>query len=92
MKQKQRPTNYKIVSDLMTVSPYGAIAQVFVLEAIRAFSEHVCNQPRPEVTEEELSQVLIDPRIWWNVAKDINTKIEKTFAKEDVNEATGDLS
>tara|TARA_Y100000593_G_scaffold29491_1_gene58563 strand:+ start:1752 stop:1958 length:207 start_codon:yes stop_codon:yes gene_type:complete len=64
-------TNEEFVKDLMTFNPHGALAQVFVLEAIRKYSEQVVAAD-PKLYDSGF----IDGSAWHGMAAYILDKIE----------------
>lgn len=69
----KRMTNIEFVTDLMEYSKYGAMAQLFVIEALRQYSATVANAS-PEQFEEWNG--LVNPQVWQDVAREIAQKIE----------------
>ena len=63
-------TNLQLVEQLMMYSAYGSLVQIFVIEAIRNYAERVASTPMPENTEDP-----INPRHWWAIANEIQTKL-----------------
>lgn len=64
-------TNQEFVEELMTISPYGVLSQLFILEAVRKYSEQVAAAD-PKIFEGNF----IHGPAWQGVAEDILTKIE----------------
>lgn len=69
-----RKTNIEMVADLMAVSPYGALAEAFIVEAIRYYSEQVAKQ-----TPEENPSALISPVAWHGIAVDIQQRLKENY-------------
>lgn len=69
-----RKSNEMMVRDLMEVSPYGALAQVFIIEAIRYYSERVAAQAA--VSDPGAS---LDPAVWHEIAKDVLRRLEHNY-------------
>lgn len=67
-----RQTNVEFVTELMELSSYGVLSQVFVIEAIRYYSEQVSKTPEPpdNITE------FINPKLWHKIATDINSRMK----------------
>lgn len=83
--QKYRPTNIDMVVDLMNHSRYGALSQVFVMEAIARYAEQMAEATEEELTPEEPEpapdgtirvNMGINPQAWIAVAKDIKARLE----------------
>ena len=68
-------TNEEFINELMCFSTYGALTQVFVIEAIRYYAEQVANTPEP--TESDGS--LLNPVIWHAIAKDIQKALKENY-------------
>lgn len=71
---KTYQTNVQFVTELMEFSNYGALAQLFVLQALSEFSHAVVNA-EPESFEN--SAHFISTQAWQGVAKEIAEKIEQ---------------
>lgn len=68
-------TNVEVVTELMEFSKYGALSQVFIIEALRFYSEKVTQAGEPK--DDPLS--LISPVAWYNVAKEINDTLKAKY-------------
>jgi hypothetical protein len=76
-------TNQEFVEELMTVSPYGLLSQLFILEAIRKYSEQVAAAD-PKIFEghcqagdpQQFVGHFIHGPAWQGVADDILRRIE----------------
>lgn len=70
-----KQTNVEFVTELMELSSYGPLTQVFIIEAIRYYSEQVSNTPEPpdNITE------FINPKLWHKIATDINSKMKARY-------------
>lgn len=81
MRNKKLNTNEELVIDLMNWSPFGALGQGFIMEAIRYYSEKVATQdakPNPDA--------FIDPMVWQAIGKDVHTRCEAFYNRHDVKE------
>jgi len=76
---KKRKTNVQVVSDIMNHSKYEAIAQVFVLEAIRQYADIVSETKLDDFPE----QNIINPQTWLDTAKEIREKMIEAYEKND---------
>lgn len=74
------PSNTQFVDNLMNFSRRGALAQLFVLEALRYYSEAVL------ASEDWGPQHFISHRAWKDVAAEIKAKLDERY------EATGEKS
>ena len=72
---KKRPTNIEFVTELMNFSNYGALAQVFVIEAISKYAS-MCAEQRIR------DNGFLNPDTWQGVAKEIKGKIDKQYGEE----------
>jgi len=72
MKQK---TNIDVVKDIMTYSNYGALAQMFVIDALMQHSARVAAAPLIENS-------LINGAAWKGVAQEISDKLNAKYGKE----------
>lgn len=71
MKQK---TNVGVVVDLMEFSKYGALAQMFVMDALSKHARQVADAP-PEAFE-SMKGGFFNPVAWQGVAREIAEKLE----------------
>lgn len=72
MKTKAR-TNEKIVKDIMTRSKYGALAQMFVMDAINKLANTVAESKPSEYPKNGF----ISPEAWIGVAKEIQKELKE---------------
>ena len=70
-------SNEDLVKDLMNYSPYGALCQVFIMEAIQRYAEQVAAS-NPEDYD---MGAMIAPEAWIGVAKDIKARCEAFYAR-----------
>lgn len=64
-------TNIDFVTDLMSYSPVGALAQAFILEAIGRYAKQVCEaEPWPD-------DVMVSFEAWQTCANHIAKKFEE---------------
>jgi hypothetical protein len=70
--------NEEFLAHIMMYSPYGALCQVFIIEAIRYYTELIIEQGEPESKPD----AFINPLLWHMTAKDI---LEKYQMKYDRN-------
>jgi hypothetical protein len=68
--------NIAFVRDLMSNSKYGALAQLFVLDALDKWSERVS-----KASPAELDSAMISGHAWVGVAKEIQDKINERMGK-----------
>jgi len=71
---KKVSDNVTFISAAMTQSNFGPRIQAFIIEAIRAYCEGVIEAGKPV---EEPEHYLISPIVWYEMAEDIGSKIER---------------
>lgn len=72
-KRKNQPeTNVEFVTRIMEFSNYGALAQIFVIEALRRWSDIIA-----EADPAAVDTPMIAGHAWVGVAKEIKAKLEK---------------
>jgi hypothetical protein len=74
MSQEQRKTNVEAVVDLMEFSKHGALAQLFVVDALSKYARHVANAPAEAFAS--MKGGIISPEAWQDVAREIADKID----------------
>ena len=72
---QERLSNEEFVQHLMSFSQYGAMTQIFVIEAIRFYAESVSRTPEP--TED--SNEMINPKLWHRIATDITKAMKEQY-------------
>jgi hypothetical protein len=76
-KRKNQPeTNVEFVTRIMELSNYGALAQLFILEAVRNWSDLVA-----EADPAKVDTPMISGHAWVGVAKEIKAKLEERNAR-----------
>lgn len=75
-KPMKRETNEDLVVRLMNFSPFGALCQVFILQALEQYSKSVM-----EADPAELESPMISGQAWAGQARHIHAEIEKHFAR-----------
>ena len=79
---KYRPTNIDLVVDLMNYSKFGALSQVFIMEAITRYAEQMAQatpeQLTPKAPEDGQEGISMGfpAQAWIGVAKDIQARLE----------------
>lgn len=69
---KKPQTNVEFVTKLMEFSKYGALAQLFVIDALDKWSKKIS-----ECDPAQVDTALISGAAWVGVAKEIQQKIEE---------------
>lgn len=77
LKAKKRLTNIELVVEIMEYSQFGALAQVFVMDALEKFSATVSEAKVSDFGE----NCMVHPQAWIGVAKEIKKKLAR---EEDV--------
>lgn len=67
------PTNIEKITGIMEYSKFGALAQMFVMDAVSKFANLVANTPIEEL--ESMRNGLISPEGWRGVAVEIAEKL-----------------
>lgn len=74
------PTNIEFITEIMTLSQFGALAEIFVLDALTKFTKQVV-----EATPEDLRAMdncLIRSVSWQGVAREIQHKLARRFTEK----------
>lgn len=79
---KKRKTNIEIVVDLMKFSEYGAMSQLFIIDAITKHTNMVAELD-PEQLEKSGKWELVNPKAWVGVAKEIKRRMEEAYGEND---------
>lgn len=74
-------TNLECITDLMTFSRYGALAQAFVMDALSNHASHIAKMPLDELVEKFGDQPAVSAKAWHGVANEIHDKLEAHFAR-----------
>ena len=75
---KKQKTNEDLVRNIMNYSNYGALAQLFVIDAITKFADTVA----ASIPDNYPDNGIVDPKAWIGVAKEIKAKLN-AFYKND---------
>jgi hypothetical protein len=73
-KLPEKLSNLDRLHHMMNFSEHGAMAQLFIMEAIRYYSEI---NMQVEIDENEVDNRIIPKRLWRDVAIDINRQINE---------------
>lgn len=74
-------TNLKCLTDLMTFSRYGALAQAFVMDALSKHAAHVARMQLEELSNTFGEHPMVSAQVWHGVANEIHNKLEAHFAR-----------
>ncbi|KVK80993.1 hypothetical protein WJ47_11980 [Burkholderia ubonensis] len=74
-------TNLECLTDIMTFSRYGALAQAFVMDALSQHAERVATVPLDALQQQFGAHPHISVEAWQGVAREIHTKLEAHFAR-----------
>ena len=77
---KQLNCNEDLVCDLMNYSPYGALGQAFVMEAIQAYAKGVLAAPAVAETGDDF----ISPVTWRGIAADVKARCDAFYRRHEV--------
>jgi hypothetical protein len=72
---RDRLDNKQFVARLMDFSPRGGLAQVFVIEAIRAYCEAIVKEPKPTSGGDGIVNLIA----WYEVAQDIKRQCDAQY-------------
>lgn len=72
-------TNEEMVADLMRFSPYGALGQIFIIEAIRFYSNLIAMRGEPEIDP----SAMINPKIWYQTAVDVQSRMKAVYERNN---------
>jgi len=75
-KAKPPPTNKEVINDLLDYSPYGALSQIFIIEAIRSYCKVVMANP---MDEKSAAATIISPAAWNGCAKNIHERMAAAY-------------
>lgn len=76
----RRKSNTAFVKQLMEFSPYGALAQLFIIDAITKHAE-LMSQMDADAAEKSGNWGLISPHAWKAVATDIKRQLDERPTK-----------
>jgi len=84
MKKTNLKTNEDLVIDLMNYSPYGALCQSFIIQAIQSFAGNVISNKEELIRDEEEMKKngrisLVSHEAWVGIAEDINERMNKFY-------------
>ena len=71
MKKKKPQTNLEFVSQLMRFSQFGALAQVFVIQALEQYAQAIVS-----TDPKEFDNQLIPAEVWQGVAQEVLDKLK----------------
>jgi hypothetical protein len=74
---KQMKTNEDLIRDIMNYSNYGALAQLFVIDALTKFADTVA----ASVPDNYPDNGIVSPEAWIGVAKEIKEKLNAFYKK-----------
>lgn len=74
-------TNLECLTDIMTFSRYGALAQAFVMDALSLHAERVAMAPRDTLQAQFSVHPMIRVEAWQGVAQEIHGKLRTHFAR-----------
>ncbi|KVH11290.1 hypothetical protein WS85_14650 [Burkholderia anthina] len=74
-------TNLECLTDIMTFSRYGALAQAFVMDALSQHAERIATVPVDTLRKQFGAHPHISVEAWQGVAREIHTKLEAHFAR-----------
>lgn len=69
-------TNEALIKDLMNYSPYGALCQAFIMQAIREYAQHVIDNSEEIIKNDN---PIVSHNAWIGTAKDIADRMDEFF-------------
>lgn len=70
--------NNDLVKDLMNFSPYGALCQMFIIQAISKYCDEVIAH---EITEKD-ERGFVNPHAWKGTAEDIKKRMDDFYEQQ----------
>ena len=74
----ERQTNIEFVTHMMNFSQYGAMSQLFILNAIDKMSAATAECDLAQL-KEEMGNGMVNAEAWHGVAKEIQEKLRKHY-------------
>ena len=74
----KRKDNVQKINHLAVLNPGGPLVQVFILEAIRQYSDQVLAAGRPD----EGGRALINPAAWYDCAESLTRELKNLEAAQ----------
>jgi hypothetical protein len=79
-------TNEDLLVDLLNYSPYGALCQSFIIQAIQSFASGVIESKQELLKQEEDLEKqgkisLISHKAWVGIAEDVNKRMNEFYNK-----------
>ncbi|WP_186140887.1 hypothetical protein [Burkholderia gladioli] len=74
-------TNLECLTQIMTFSRYGALAQAFVMDALSKHAEHIAQMPLEQLEENFGNPPMIGANAWQFVAQEIHEKLQAHFPR-----------
>jgi len=71
----KRLNNEEFIKDLMTFSPSGSMIQVYVIEALRYYTEQLTSNGVPKETGNEV----ISPVFWYNIGMEVKERLNSNY-------------
>lgn len=78
---KRAKTNVELVKEMMEFSPYGAMSQMFIIDAITKHAEAAATLTDEEVKQMQDRNNMICMTTWRNVGKDIKARMDKFYGR-----------
>ena len=70
--------NADLLQDIITFSPYGALSELFVMQAVQAYADEVL-----AADPATLDNALVSGQVWRNVAADIKRRCDEFYNRHD---------
>lgn len=73
----RRPTNVDVITEIMEFSRFGALSQMFVIDALSKAARAMADAPPEDFAGEEWKNSFMSPEAWQGVAREIADKLDK---------------
>lgn len=81
MAAKKRLTNEQMVAKMMKFSPYGALAQLFVVDALSKQADAVAALTDEQVAAMDKENPFVSMETWRGVARDVKRQLDEHLEK-----------
>lgn len=80
--QKRQMTNVEFVTHMMEYSDFGALAQMFIVDAITKHADRIAEMSLSDLKAAFGENGLISAQAWHGVAKEIKRKLEEQYGRK----------
>lgn len=79
--KRKQETNVQFMKRIMEFSRYGALSQLFIMDALKKHADHIANMPYAEFKAQFGDNALVNANAWQGVAKEIAQEFELHYSK-----------